>query len=95
MDCTSVRFSGHAIRRLFERTLNRSAILDIVQNGVVIADYSDDKPYPSCLLLGHDGNDPVHVVVGREAAEKRCVVITVYRPDPAKWSDDFKQRRTS
>lgn len=84
-----------SLDRALADVLNRSAILDIVQNGVFIADYPADKPYPSCLLLGLDGSDPVHIVVGREADAKRCIVITVYRPDPAKWSDDFKERRTS
>lgn len=48
MDCAEVVFSGHAIRRMFERTLGRDAILDVVWGGEVIAEYPDDRPYPSC-----------------------------------------------
>lgn len=93
MDCADVQFSGHAIRRMFERGLSRHAILITVRKGEVIADYPDDKPYPSCLVLGVDAGKPVHVVVARENEQRHCVVVTVYQPDPAIWTDDFKRRR--
>ncbi len=93
MDCAEIIFSGHAIRRMFERKLSQDAILAIVREGEVIAEYPDDSPHPSCLLLGFVSGHPVHVVVAREVESRRCFVVTAYRPDPAKWSDDFRKRR--
>ncbi|HYW76857.1 MAG TPA: DUF4258 domain-containing protein [Gammaproteobacteria bacterium] len=93
MDCAEVVFSGHAIRRMFERALGRDAILETVHTGEVIAEYPDDTPYPSYLLLGFVSGEPVHVVAAREAATPRWFVVPAYRPDPAEWSDDFRSRR--
>jgi hypothetical protein len=59
----------------------------------VIASYSDDAPYPSALVLGFDHGRPVHVVVARDGGTELCHIVTVYRPDPELWSDDFKTRR--
>ena len=93
MECTEIVFSGHAIRRIFERSLGRDAILEVVRAGEVIAEYLDDSPHPSYLLLGFVAGKPVHVVVAREAEIRRCFVVTAYHPDPSLWSDDFRVRR--
>jgi hypothetical protein len=93
MDCAEVVFSGHAIRRMFERALGRDAILDVVRGGEVIAEYPDDSPYPSSLVLGFVAGEPVHVVVARDPQTRTCFVLTAYSPDPVKWSNDFRKRR--
>ncbi len=93
MECASVAFSGHALRRMFERELGREAVLDVIRDGEMIADYPDDSPYPSRLLLGFVGDKPVHVVVAREPRQAHCFVVTAYRPDSGVWQPDFKHRR--
>ena len=47
MECTEIVFSGHAIRRIFERGLGQDAILKAMRTGEVIAEYPDDSPHPS------------------------------------------------
>jgi hypothetical protein len=93
MDCSRVVFSGHALRRMFERGLGTNAILDTIKEGEVIADYPDDRPYPSFLLLGTAAEQPIHVVVAHDAESGSCFVVTAYHPEPGLWSDDFKTRR--
>lgn len=93
MDCADVVFSGHAIRRMFERALDQGAILDVVRYGEVIAEYPDDSPYPSYLVLGFVAGDPMHVVVARDPQTRACFVVTAYVPDPKMWFNDFKRRR--
>lgn len=93
MDCATILFSGHALRRMFERRLTRDDILSVLHNGEMIAEYRDDEPYPSCLLLGLTPNGPIHAVVARDAKTRRCFVVTAYRPNPEVWSNDFKTRR--
>lgn len=39
-----VLFSGHAVRRMFARSLNKDDVLGIVWGGEVIVDYPDDEP---------------------------------------------------
>ena len=94
MDCTETIFSGHAVQRMFERSISRSDILQTIQSGERIEDYPHDTPYPSVLLLGFAGATPIHTAVAREAATGRCIVVTVYVPDPARWSPDFRVKKT-
>ncbi len=93
MDCSTVAFSGHAVRRMFERGLSETAILQVIAQGAVIEDYPHDTLYPSALLLGWIGPTPVHVVAARNPTTRECVTVTVYVPDPARWSADFRTRR--
>ena len=74
-----VLFSGHAVRRMFERGLNRDDVLGIVRSGEVIADYPDDAPYPSCLLLGLVRGRPVHVVLAHDSDSGTAIVVTTPR----------------
>ena len=93
MKCTQVLFSGHAVRKMFERALSRDEVLAVVATGEVIADYPDDQPYPSVLLLGIVGSKPIHAVVASDPARGLCTVVTAYVPETALWSPDFKTRR--
>jgi hypothetical protein len=68
--------------------------MDVIRLGEVIAEYLDDDPFPSSLLLGFVENRPLHVVVAMELSSKNCYVITAYDPDPHLWEEDFKTRRT-
>lgn len=93
MDCRAIRFSRHAFERLFARDIPPEAIARIVREGETIASYPEDKPFPSVLLLGFEKGGPVHVVVARNPTTGICIVVTVYRPDPELWSDNFRTRR--
>jgi hypothetical protein len=95
MQCDEVQWSGHAIRRMFERALSHADVLAVLRSGERIADYPDDTPYPSCLLLGYVGARPVHLVVAVDANRSLCYVVTAYEPDPARWEPGFKVGRSS
>ena len=94
MDCGRVVFSGHAIQRMFERAISRDDVLAVIAQGETIAEYADDKPYPSRLLLGSVGSKPVHVVLASDEAANVCIVVTVYEPTRGYWRDDFRTRTT-
>ena len=93
MKCSAIRFTRHAFERLFARALTPDFVLRIIKEGEVIASYPDDMPFPSALVLGFEEQKPVHVVVAQDPRTNTCFVVTVYRPDPHVWSDDFKTRR--
>jgi len=78
---------------MFQRALSKNAIKRIIVEGEVIADYPDDCPYPSYLLLGYCEDEPIHVVVAQEKVSGQCFIITAYKPDREKWSEDFRSRR--
>lgn len=93
MDCKGIKFSRHAIERMFERAIAEKDMSDAISNGEVVEEYPDDTPYPSRLLLGWCRSRPLHVVVARDPVSLLCVVITAYYPDAAQWGEDFKTRR--
>ena len=92
MRCDSILFSGHALIRMFERGVNKNTVIAAVTRGETVVNYSDDRPYPSRLLLYFDNSTPIHVVVARDKKDYACYVITAYIPDPRLWSADFKTR---
>ncbi len=94
MDCENIFFSGHAIRRIFERSIGRSQVAEVVRFGDVIDGYPDDEPFPSFLIFGFVGNRPLQVVVAVETEYKICYIITAYEPDTTVWQEDFRTRRS-
>lgn len=94
MECREVIYSGHAVRRMFERAINKDAVKQVIQAGEVIAEYPDDTPYPSYLMLGFDDETAIHVVASMDSDTANCYVITVYQPDPILWESDFRTRRS-
>ncbi len=93
MRCNDIQFSSHAIQRMFERGLNQEAVCNAVLSGEVVADYADDKPYPSQLLLYFNDKQPLHVVVAYNREVDECIVVTTYVPLVDQWGPDFKTRK--
>jgi hypothetical protein len=93
MDCSEIVFSGHAVRRMFDRQISTATVTSVIRLGEAIAEYPEDVPYPSVLVLGFVEGKPVHVVVARDPNDRRCYVITAYIPDPRLWGPDFRTRR--
>lgn len=94
LDCKTLYFSGHAIRRMFERGISKKDVRLAVDTGEVILQYPDDQPYPSVLILGYSSRLALHVVLGIDEPAQSCYVVTVYVPDPGRWEDDLRTRKT-
>lgn len=89
-----VHVSEHAYDEAVEDNLAIVAVLEETPNGETIEDYPNDPRSPSCLVLLTLGEGSiVHAVWAFDGRTDRAILITVYRPDPNRWSDDFKQRR--
>lgn len=54
-NCYTIQFSGCVIRRIFERSIGRQKVLSVLSNGEVIAEYPEDPPYKTPLLLADTG----------------------------------------
>lgn len=85
-------FRVHALTRMAQRGFEPSDVRTVLTSGHVIEEYPDDRPYPSFLLLGWLGQRPVHIVAADNSEEGEIVVITVYQPDSAIWTDGFTRR---
>ena len=93
MECKEIYFSGHAVKRIFERAISSGDVAWVVRNGETIRDYPEDSPHPSSLVLGLVEGRAIHVVVAQDQATGNCFIITAYEPDPHLWTDDFLRRR--
>lgn len=85
-------FRAHAIQRMFQRRVRIQDVQAVLTFGEIIEDYPLDTPYPSRLVLGWSEGRPLHVVAADNAQDQETYVITVYEPDPALWSSDFRRR---
>ena len=85
-------FRLHALQRMFRRRISVQDVRDVVLGGEMLETYPDGLPYPSRLVLGWRGNQPLHVVVADNQADGEIVVITAYEPDPDRWERDFRRR---
>ena len=86
-------FRWHAVRRMFERGLSVEDLRAVLTSGETIADYPDDTPYPSRLVLGFQGGRALHVVAAYNATDEETIVVTSYEPDPRVWEADFRRKK--
>ena len=86
-------FRVHAVQRMFERNVSVRNVAQALQDGEIVEDYSSEMPEPSRLVLGFQGKRPFHVVTSENVERDETTVITVYLPDPQKWTKDFRNRR--
>jgi hypothetical protein len=90
----NIIFRVHAVQRLFERKVSAAKVSQAIHSGETIEDYSAEMPEPGRLILGYQGKRPFHVVTSENPEANAVTVITVYIPDPGKWDQDFKSRRS-
>ena len=45
-----MRWTNHALIRLFQRNISREDIKNAIMNGKIIEEYENDYPYISCLV---------------------------------------------
>lgn len=97
MRCSTIRFSGHALQSMFARGIRTEDVEQALFAYEVVADYPEDKPYSSRLILAwvslNQMKLPLHVVVEQNSEDEACYVITAYIPSSELWHDDFKTRR--
>jgi len=92
MYCKHLIFTGHAIRKMFQRKRTKDDVRKVINHGEVISDYPDDKPFPSMLTLGFVEKRPVHVVLAYDNINETGYVVTTYVPDAKLWTENFKRR---
>ncbi len=82
----------HATTRMLQRHITRSDIKNCIMSGKIIEQYDNDKPYPSCLILGFCSDErPLHVVCSCD--DEYVYIITAYYPSLNKWESDFETRK--
>jgi len=90
-----VRVSDHGYEELAADAISVRDLIGSLPHARAVEDYPE-YPKGACVLVvqtDHDGN-AVHVLWGIPKGNPGpAVLVTAYRPDPARWTDDFMRRR--
>ena len=91
----AVRVSEHGYDELTDDDLTAREVVQGAVSGIEVEEYPDYPKGPCVLMLQRDtGGQPVHVVWGiPKGHDKPAVLVTAYRPDPARWDEAFTRRK--
>ena len=86
--------SKHALERIRERHISVTEIGQCLESGMIIEQYPDDWPFPSCLIYGKTSNGRILHIVVSEEDEGGGRIITAYEPDIETFEADLQTRRS-
>ncbi len=97
VSANEVMISVHGYEELIKDGLKVRDIVAGIKNAEGLEYYPDFHKGSCVLVLQKDLKErPVHVVWGiSKGTDKPAVLVTAYRPDPKRWTKDFRSRRNA
>jgi Domain of unknown function (DUF4258) len=91
----SIRWSSHALAELTPEGLSVPGVETALQRAKVIENYTHAHRYlPDCLVLTFmSAIEPIHAVVAINQPRDYILIVTVYRPKPEEWQNDWRTRK--
>lgn len=85
------KITNHAFEEMQSDNFILQDVITGIMSGEIIENYPKAYPLPACLINGKTGKgEPIHICISVPPLVK---IITVYRPLPEKWTDNFRKRR--
>ena len=89
-----IRISDHGYDQLSEDGIRVRDLVEGISHAEIVEDYADYPKGPCVLVLQQDAGGAVHAVWGIPKGESSpAVLVTAYRPDPDRWTNDFLRRQ--
>ena len=86
--------TDHVFDKVRSIDMTLAEFREVLQNGLVIEETVIAETALKQLVLAVDWLRPLHVVVVVDEAHREERIVTVYEPNPARWSPDFRRRRS-
>ena len=92
-------YTDHGEEKRRKEGVSDADVQSVLSDGMVLRRYPEDTP-ESYLVLGwlgeparlgtYEKGRPLHVVAADDEERRVTWIITIYEPDPNRWTDNFK-----